>query len=63
MELRWEASPGTTLHLLYEDVQYDVTVRSEFTVRDMRRTTAFYLRTSHGSAERTLSLTSRAREA
>ncbi|MFE2864986.1 hypothetical protein [Embleya sp. NPDC059259] len=54
VELRWQASAGATLHLLREDVQYDVTGRAEFTVPDMRRTTVFYLRGSHGSAEQTL---------
>ncbi|MEU4745824.1 hypothetical protein AB0G02_35915 [Actinosynnema sp. NPDC023658] len=54
VELRWLASSGATLHLLWEGVQYDVTGRSEFTVTDMRRTTVFYLRASHGSAEQTL---------
>ncbi|WP_161357621.1 hypothetical protein [Streptomyces sp. SID3343] len=54
VELRWQASSGATLRLLYEDQQYDVTGRSEFTVRDMRRTTVFYLRAAHGTAEQTL---------
>ncbi|MFD9356105.1 hypothetical protein [Streptomyces sp. NPDC060031] len=54
VELRWQASGGATLHLLHENVQYDVTGRSEFTVPDMRRTTVFYLRGSHGAAELTL---------
>ncbi|MFD9073697.1 hypothetical protein [Streptomyces lasiicapitis] len=54
VELRWQASADATLHLMYEDAQYDVTGRSEFTVSDMRRTTVFYLRGSHGSAEQTL---------
>ncbi|MFD7016973.1 hypothetical protein [Streptomyces sp. NPDC059928] len=54
VELRWQASVGATLHLLHENVQYDVTGRSEFTVPDMRRTTVFYLRGSHGAAELTL---------
>ncbi|GLZ37936.1 hypothetical protein [Actinokineospora sp. NBRC 105648] len=54
VELRWQASAGATLHLLWEGVQYDVTGRSEFTVTDMRRTTVFYLRATHGTAEQTL---------
>uniref|UniRef100_A0AAU2VA60 Uncharacterized protein n=1 Tax=Streptomyces sp. NBC_00003 TaxID=2903608 RepID=A0AAU2VA60_9ACTN len=51
VELRWQASAGATLHLLHEDVQHEVTGRSEFTVSNMRRTTVFYLRGSHGAAE------------
>lgn len=54
VELRWQASSGASLKLLYEDQQHNVTGRSEFTVKDMRRTTVFYLRAAHGTAEQTL---------
>jgi hypothetical protein len=51
--LQWEASTGTTLKLLHESVQYDVTGRAEFTL-PLRRSAGFYLRGSRGSAEHTL---------
>lgn len=52
--LRWEASTGTTLKLLHENVQYDVTGRAEFTFT-LHRSAVFYLRGSRGAAEHTLS--------
>ncbi|WP_406205700.1 hypothetical protein [Streptomyces decoyicus] len=54
VELRWQASAGATLHMLWEGEQHQVTGRSEYTVHDLRHTTVFYLRASHGTAEQTL---------
>ncbi|WP_044370704.1 hypothetical protein [Streptomyces noursei] len=57
--LTWERSEGATYHLLYDNVEIDVTKYSTYTVQDIRRNTMFYLRgrvqQGTGTAERTLS--------
>ncbi|QDO45846.1 discoidin domain-containing protein [Streptomyces sp. RLB3-17] len=56
--LEWDASEGATYHLLYENIEIDVTDYSTFPVHDIRRNTMFYLRgrvqQGTATAERTI---------
>ncbi|MYV38808.1 hypothetical protein GT030_07970 [Streptomyces sp. SID1328] len=56
--LTWERSEDATYHLLYENVEIDVTNYSTFPVHDIRRNTMFYLRgriqAGTGTVERTI---------
>ncbi|MEU6554291.1 hypothetical protein ABZ915_29060 [Streptomyces sp. NPDC046915] len=58
VKLTWERSGGATYHLLYENIEIDVTHYSTYTVQDIRRNTMFYLRgrvqQGTGTAERTI---------